>query len=204
MIGTLDLEFTKLKIGVRLINFKTEKMLMGFRNIYRDFVLEFIKEKNLKVLFDDGTSMVHMTKEDALKLEINLPEGVELKRLSPNDAEKVNSVWPHASPGSIEFMRYVITHNESMGVYEQSTGELSAWCLTHDYYCLLALQVDENHLRKGYGNIVTKAMTKKLAEQFNVDVITNIIHTNFKSRGLFQKIGFKDIDTNSWIGLIEN
>jgi RimJ/RimL family protein N-acetyltransferase len=176
-------------------------MFMGIRYIYRDAVLEMIRERNLKTLFDDCTVMVYMSKEDALKLTIDMPEGVEMKSLVPGDAEKVNSVWPHASEGSVEFLQYCITYNRSVGIYDHS--ELVAWCLEHDYYCLLALQVDADHLRKGYGTLVTKAITKKIAEQCDADVITNIVTQNSKSKALFKKAGFKDIDTNSWIGLIE-
>lgn len=64
------------------------------------------------------------------------------------------------------------------------------------------LQVDEQHLRKGYGEIVTKAITKKIALKSEIDVTANITFSNLKSFNLFTKLGFKDIDKNFWIGVI--
>lgn len=178
------------------------KMFMGVREIYRSAVLEFINEADLKTLFDDGTTMVYLPKEDALNLTFETPEGCEIKSLSVDDTLKVNSIWPHRSPGSEKFIENCIKYNTSIGIYDKSNNELLAWCLEHDYHCLLALQVTEDHKRKGYGSLAVQSITKKISQKHDVDVITNIIHSNVKSLSLFDKIGYKKIDTNSWIGVI--
>ncbi|KAG5668947.1 hypothetical protein PVAND_016853 [Polypedilum vanderplanki] len=204
LIDTLDPEFKLLKIGIRLINFDAFKKFMGAKIIYREIIMEMIEERNLKLVSEDKTIMVHMPKDDALKLEINPPYDFEIKNLSLDDAEKINSVWAFASPGSLNFIRYVIKFNASIGIYKKSTKTLIAWCLEYDHHCLLALQVDANHLRKGFGILAAKALTKKLAEEKKVDVVTTIVCENYKSKNLFDKIGFNQIDNNLWIGVIKN
>ncbi|KAG5676071.1 hypothetical protein PVAND_005925 [Polypedilum vanderplanki] len=204
ILETLDPEFKLLKIGIRLINFSKMKMFMAAKSIYRKIIMEMIEEKNLKLLFEDKTIMVHIKKEDAVKLEIKTTDKIEIKNLSLSDAEKINSVWPFASPESIDFIRYAITYNKSVGLYEKSSKELVAWCLENDCYSLLALQTDDKNFRKGFGILAAKAITKKIAEERNVDVITNIVCENYKSKNLFDKIGFKPINSNLWIGVIEN
>lgn len=87
-----------------------------------------------------------------------------------------------------------------MGLFDDK-NELAAWCLQLDFGSLSTLQVDEKHLRKGYGQIVTKAISKKIAEESDVDISSNIVHANFKSLNLFSKLGFKEIDKNYWIGV---
>lgn len=87
-----------------------------------------------------------------------------------------------------------------MGLFDDK-GELVAWCLQLDSCSLSTLQVDEKHLRKGYGEIVAKAICKKIGEESELDVSSNIVHTNVKSLNLFTKLGFKEIDKNYWIGL---
>lgn len=163
--------------------------------------MNFIASQNFESkLWDDTTVMMYLPKEEALKLQYNIPNGFSVRSLSISNAEKVNSHWPHASEGSVKFIEYIIAFNPTVGVYNEN-DELVAWCLYHDFSLFLALQTDPNHLRKGYAEIATKALAKKVAEEYQLDSVASIVHNNFKSVNLFTKIGFKQIDTNSWIGL---
>lgn len=109
-------------------------------------------------------------------------------------------MWPHREEGSVKFIEFMIENNTNVGLFNE-TGELVAWCLRLSFGSLAAMQVDENHLRKGYGTIVTKAISKKIASDYNSDITANVIGANFKSLNLFNKLGFKDIDKNYWIGV---
>lgn len=86
----------------------------------------------------------------------------------------------------------------NVGLFNE-TGELVAWCLSLSFGSLATLQVDENHKRKGYGELVTKAISKKIAEELDVDITANVVLANFKSLNLFKKLGFSEIDKNFWI-----
>jgi hypothetical protein len=44
--------------------------LMCVRAVYRPVVYEVVEEEKLHVIFDDGTVMKHLPKEDANKFEI--------------------------------------------------------------------------------------------------------------------------------------
>lgn len=122
--------------------------------------------------------------------------------LTKDNAAAINSIWPHRSEGSVAYVEYLIDHNESIGLFEES-GKLLAWCLSMQTGSLGILQVDEEHLRKGYGELVTKAITKEIALKSDIDVTANIVFDNLKSSNLFTKLGFKDIDKNFWIGVIK-
>lgn len=43
---------------------------MCVRSVYRPIIHEVVREENLEVLFDDGTVMKHLKKEDANKFDI--------------------------------------------------------------------------------------------------------------------------------------
>lgn len=53
-----------------------------------------------------------------------------------------------------------------------------------------ALQTDEKYFGHGYGSLVTKVVSKKIAE-IGHDVYSDILEMNYASRGLFEKLGFK-------------
>lgn len=134
------------------------------------------------------------------KISIRIPENFELRPISKENAFKINEMWPHRSESSLAFIEYLIDHLLSVGLFNE-TGELVAWCLQLDFGSLATLQVDENHLRKGYGEVVTKAICRKIATEWKLDITSNILNTNIKSIRLFEKLGFQDVDKNYWIGI---
>lgn len=53
-----------------------------------------------------------------------------------------------------------------------------------------ALQTDSNYYRHGYAMLVTKYLSKNIAEMGH-DVYVGIFDNNTSSRSLFEKLGFK-------------
>lgn len=62
----------------------------------------------------------------------------------------------------------------------------------------MALQTDPNYLGHGYGTIVVKHLSKKIAEMGH-DINAGIFEKNYPSRNLFEKLGFKSIGEVHWI-----
>lgn len=60
------------------------------------------------------------------------------------------------------------------------------------------LQTDESYLGHGYGSLVTKALSKIIAEM-GYDVNTSILQNNIPSRKLFEKLGFELVGDVHWI-----
>lgn len=198
--ATLDKSFEELKKLLKLIDFNIPRMFLCARQIYRNFLLDFIASDNsLKVSIDDETIMVHMRKEEALKFEYEVPKGFELRSLSIKDADFVQSTWTFASRMNENFVEYTIKYNPSVALYDEN-NELVAWCLVFDFGTLLHLFTIPSHRNKGYAEIITKAISKKIAE-IGCDVATSIVTDNLVSFNLFTKLGFKEIDRNFWIGI---
>lgn len=202
ILDTLDV--TKLKSALNLIDKSDISNMVHFmcvKNNLREPILDFIANGSFQAtLWDELTCMMFLSKEDAKMLEIQIPKGIQLRSLSLENADQVNSIWPHAAPGSEKFISHCIKFNPSVGVYNEK-NELLAWCLYHDFGCLFALQTDPNHLRKGYGELAVRAIAKKIANELNFDCVGCIILKNFKSMNLFTKLGFKEIDKNFWMGI---
>lgn len=126
-----------------------------------------------------------------------------MNSLSKNEAAAINSVWPHRTEGSVSYIENLIIHNENIGLFNEDE-QLVAWCLSLRTGSLAVLQVDEKHQRKGYGEIVTKAIVKKIAIESDINITANIVFDNIKSNNLFEKLGFKNIDRNFWVGVIKS
>lgn len=194
------------------------KFFMSLRSIYLSVIEEMAKEEHLEILFNVPTTVTMLKKEKAktfdvvwarniYSLELNwvfrvfrIPASFQVRPLQTEDAFDINSVWPQKGDGTEEFVSYMIENNTNVGLYNES-DELIAWCLKHDFGSLASLQVDEHHLKKGYGETVTKAICKKVAIECDVDITASIVHDNYKSKNLFKKLGFENIDTNFWIGV---
>lgn len=61
-----------------------------------------------------------------------------------------------------------------------------------------ALQTDEKYYGKGYGALVSRFVSKKIAEMGH-DIYAGIFEMNTSSRSLFEKHDFKSIGEVHWI-----
>lgn len=62
-----------------------------------------------------------------------------------------------------------------------------------------ALQTDPNYYGQGYGALVLKHVSRKIAE-LGHDVYAGVFEANTPSRSLFSKLGFKERGIIHWIG----
>lgn len=63
---------------------------------------------------------------------------------------------------------------------------------------IMTLQTDKNHFGKGYGELVTKALAKQIAEMGH-DLYTGVFPDNKPSITLFRKLGFEQIGKVHWV-----
>lgn len=66
-----------------------------------------------------------------------------------------------------------------------------------------ALQTDEQYFGKGYGSLVIKGISKKIAQRGH-DIYAGVIEENAPSRGLFGKLGFVSVGEVRWIMVMKN
>lgn len=56
----------------------------------------------------------------------------------------------------------------------------------------MALQTDKDHYGRGYASLVTKALSKKIAET-GCDVYTATLEKNMAAQPLYEKLGFEKL-----------
>ncbi|XP_017067904.2 uncharacterized protein LOC108105704 [Drosophila eugracilis] len=167
-----------------------------FRHI--DALDSIVESKKLDIVFRDPTDLFYMKAADALKLRVEPPAGFTLRSLSVADAPLVNEEWPNHHLGSLFFIERQIRMCVSVGLYQKDSQELVAWCIRLQGGYLGALQVKDSHKRRGFGSVVTREISYRLAEQGH-DVMALVGHLNKPSSGMFSKLGFKVIDQCLWL-----
>ncbi|EDV31556.1 uncharacterized protein Dana_GF14492 [Drosophila ananassae] len=159
---------------------------------------QVVESKKLSLIFKDPTELFYMTAKEALKLKVEPPSGFYFKRLSVADASLVNDEWPNHHLGSLYFIERQIRMCVSVGLYEEHSHQLVAWCIRLQGGYLGALQVKESHKRRGFGSLVTREISHILASHGH-DVMALVGPNNKASCGMFTKLGFTVIDQCVWL-----
>lgn len=186
-----------LQRALNLLDWNQGFKVSSFLARHRSAVLEVIDERGLRKEYDTCTYLYYMPREESVKLTLEIPDGFRLGELTADDAAKADAVWPNRHTGSLFFLQRLAAWNPNVGLYNAG-GELVAWCFRLQAGPLGVLQVDEKHLKKGYGTIVTIAMAQKLAS-LNQDCFALVGNSNIPSKRMFEKIGFRHTDFAYWL-----
>ncbi|XP_008190613.1 uncharacterized protein LOC663674 isoform X2 [Tribolium castaneum] len=202
-VFTLDDQCTNLYQGL------TETSLLNYNNIRTIFygvherhahvILKYLQEKKIK--FVNIPCYFYCTSpEQAKKFTIECPSDVYLKKLEPSAGQQVDTIWPHRFLGSDQYLSNFIEANGGYGLFLKSTNEMVAWVLKHAWGHLAMLQTEEAHKRKGYASLVTKALSKEIAEEGHWPLGT-ILLENKNSISMFEKLGFSSIGVCNFFGM---
>lgn len=195
IFDSLDSSGETLKKALMLVDFEADMRISAYSDKWRAILMEVIKIKGFhKFIYDLGSEFFHMPKEDSIKFELAaLPADWKLEQLKSENAKIVNDNWPGSGKSSLIFFQRLIELNPSIGLFNDK-GALIGWCLMREYGTIGSLHVTDSEQRKGYGSLLTKALSIQLAKR-GYDSIANVIFGNEKSKNLFVKLGFKIIDT---------
>ncbi|XP_014294516.1 uncharacterized protein [Halyomorpha halys] len=174
--------------------FKEMTLLTGLNHNSYLAAKSFIEKKEWSVL---GGIMYWMPWYTARQIGVHLPEGVEIRQLSPEHAEIIDNEWPHKSPGSKEVIARQIMFNFGLGLFRGD--DLLSWAVHFFYGGIGAVQTLESERRKGYGKAVVEAITKKLGEMQN-DVHLNVVEGNESAEAFFKSLGFRFAFHSQWAG----
>lgn len=184
------------------LNWSDGVKVSSFHERFRPVVHQVVKNKNLSLEYDSLTLLYYMSNSKARQLSVDCPEGFYLKPLSTtednNHAKIVDKYWPNRHKGSLFLLARLIEWNPSIGLFQETTDELVAWCVRLQGGFLGALQVKDNYQRRGFGSVVTRAIARAIADEGD-DVIALVGDCNHASRGMFTKLGFEVIDRCYWL-----
>ncbi|XP_060666228.1 uncharacterized protein LOC132798387 isoform X2 [Drosophila nasuta] len=142
------------------------------------------------------TAWYRASKELVATFSTEVPSGITLRKLEIKDAVTVNELWPHNGKETIKFVKHAIENDLTIAACD-SNGRLIAWCLRLPLGSLGLLQVMSSQRRLGFGSLMVRVLSKKIAEQ-NLDVFAPVVTENTPSRRMFEKLGFEKIDEIYW------
>ncbi|XP_019559658.3 uncharacterized protein LOC109428387 [Aedes albopictus] len=195
---SLDDSGDSLKRALMLLDWDYSYMIVSAQESKRTVIQEVLRLCNVDTLWEVTSSMKYeLPMEDCLKLELSLPEGLELKKLGIEHAVTANEVWPWRHEGSEYFMKRLAAWNTSIGLFNES-GEMLAWSFVWPTGAIGPLEVAKNHLRKGYGTIIAKAIAKEVAK-VGMNCYGTIVSGNDASEAMFSKLGFKRVEDTYYV-----
>ncbi|GJQ65986.1 hypothetical protein Trydic_g4079 [Trypoxylus dichotomus] len=161
-------------------------------------VLEVVKELNLPLDHCTETGLWVIEKAKALQFEIKSPPEVFISKLDKSHVSIVNYHWPHRYKGSDRYISAFISMNTCYGVFLKNNANLVCWVLKNHLGQLGILQTLAEHKRKGYATLVIKMMSKDIAGEGH-DPLGTVLVGNTASERIFEKLGFRRIDSCSYI-----
>lgn len=197
-------ELRKCLLETSLIKWDLLPLFCAVNRKFHKLIYEIVEVKNLRVRIDNYCSTIWMGKEKAISYDVSVPLEVELKRLNISDYKLMNDMWPYKYPGSEKFIKSLIKLNGGLGVYQD--GKLVSWILQVESFGIGLLQTLEEHQGKGYARLLTRAMTRKISEDHDEDVILFASYGKPKTVDLYIRYGYKHVSYAHWMYLknIEN
>ncbi|XP_041776379.1 uncharacterized protein LOC121595948 isoform X3 [Anopheles merus] len=132
------------------------------------------------------------------KLEVVVPNEVQLKPLEKMHGEQINEWWPYRYKTSQSYIESAIQYNGSLGLFDKVSGNLVACVFKNDLDGIAHLYTVPHCSNRGYGSTLVKAMTHLIAHDHKQHVQTFINSNNEKSIRIFEKLGFLPVNNIQW------
>lgn len=183
----------------RIIKWNQLPMFVAVHRRFHKMMYEILEVKGVRVRLDNYCSTIWMEKSKTKTYEFSVPGDVVMKHLSVDDSRLINDAWPYRYPGSEKFIKSIIKLNCSLGIYKN--GNLVSWILQVECFGLGLLQTLDDHQGKGYARLLTRAMARKISEEFDEDVILFASYSKPKTVELYIRYGYKHISYTHWLYL---
>ncbi|XP_012263064.2 uncharacterized protein LOC105690100 [Athalia rosae] len=139
---------------------------------------------------------------DAVKVEVRVPDDCYLGKLNLSHVPIINSLWPHTNKenpeSSMKYFRAIVMWNKGLGLFLKEGDVLVSWALQSDWYGFLALQTRDEYQGRGYAKVIINALAKELGEE-GIDPILSIVDGNTRSAHVFDSLGWKPTNGSTWI-----
>ncbi|KAJ8925259.1 hypothetical protein NQ315_009087 [Exocentrus adspersus] len=173
------------------LHFTRPIVFYAVHNTVYSMVKKVLEEKNLQIKSNKPHHIFTISVEKAQEFKIDVPDQVELRRLSPLHAKTIDPHWPERFQNSEELLSTLIELVGGLGLFMKSNNELVSWAILSEIGQLGFIQTLESYQKKGYAGIITKALCKKIAGRGENPTATVPID-DAVSQSMFKKLGFEN------------
>ncbi|XP_065094267.1 uncharacterized protein LOC135714823 [Ochlerotatus camptorhynchus] len=181
------------------INWSCHPVLCSISDQHMEILDTLLKQVNCVGELLSDCSYYMITNNQAASFEYEVPSDVVIKELDPAYGSLMNERWPHRYPNSEMYIKLLIELNGGLGLFNKDSDDIIGWALKNEFAGVGHLQVMPKHRQKGYGELLAKAITKKIALEDGGTVNLFIVDKNVNSIHLFTKLGYKLIAGSNWI-----
>lgn len=131
-----------------------------------------------------------------------MPNNVSIRQLTKQDTEFCCKNWIYSYAKLEKFLESLICLNGGYGIFDTQSNELLCFAIFSEQFSIGWLTTIENSRRKGYAILLSKFMSRKCVEKFDVAPLVFISDQNNVSLNLFvSKLGYEKIGDNNWIAV---
>lgn len=181
------------------INWKCSPVFSSFSDPFTGMLAGVLEKFNCGYQELSDCAYYLIGKEEALQFQYEIPPNMVMKSLDASYSDLMNERWPHRYPNSEKYIRLLIQLNGGLGLFNATSGDLAGWILKNEFAGVGHLQVMPDYRRVGLGEILAKAMTKRIAQEDDGPVNAFIVDKNAASIRLFLKLGYRRIDGSNWV-----
>lgn len=160
---------------------------------------DLAEQRNLKIIDEYLVRVYKLPTTVAAKLEVTIPDDVEVHPLKTHDITLVNDLWPHKYEGSEEYLENTRELSGGLGLYAKSDGKLLAFGLKNEFRGIGNLYTIDSARRKGYGKIIINMLCRKIAEEETDDILAFTVDTNMKPKQILADAGFIANGSVTWL-----
>ncbi|XP_055537532.1 uncharacterized protein LOC129725559 [Wyeomyia smithii] len=166
---------------------------------FADTLANVLRKFNCKYDLLSDCSYYKLSHELAVQCQFQIPEDLVMKPLEPRCASVMNERWPHRYPNSQKYIEMLIKFNGGYGLFNKESNDLVGWVLKNEFAGIGHLQVMPEYRQRGLGEVLTKAISKRIALEDKGDVNGFIVDENLGSIRLLKKIGYQKVAGSNWV-----
>lgn len=195
--------FTKEEKCTRLYDALSKTKRFDYNNNHISFAMihwtlmpivrKFIRTNRIPLHSAIDFNIWKISKEKAIHFTVTLPPEVHLSKLESEHMSTVNENWPYRSVYCEGFLNALVEMSGGYGLFLREDGRMVAWILKDHMGQLCVLQVVEGFTRRGYGSLLTKFLSREIAEEGH-DPMGTVLEGNEASEKMFEKLGFGKSD----------
>ncbi|XP_037044530.1 uncharacterized protein LOC119080340 [Bradysia coprophila] len=197
---TLNKSTERLKLLLDLMDYSKGIIVMHVRSKCYPAISDIFTQRKFDLEFDHPNCLYYLPKEEAIVLDVQLPEGFDSRPLSQSDVVKANAAWEFRHPGSLFYLQRLARLNISYGIFDKENNEMISSGFQTQTGPLGTIYTNPKYRNRGFGTFVAKIIFKKIGES-GQGVIACVKEMNVASRAIFEKIGCQVIDRVHWISL---